>query len=115
MTERAEHERAADLVEVRAIGRRRPALKREETEREGVDQRFLFRKAEHVAELSALLTSTLSAAFHFLDRLSRIVQILELPVDQLLSGVYFMSAASLLSRLSAYWHFFPFTLSKRIS
>lgn len=115
MTERAEHERAADLVEVRVIGRRRPTLEREKAERECLEQRVLLLKAEHVAELSALLTSTLSAAFHFLDRLSRIVQILELPVDQLLSGVYFMSAASLLSRLSAYRHFFPFTLSKRIS
>ena len=42
MTERAEHERAADLVEVRVIGRRRPTLEREKAERECLEQRVLL-------------------------------------------------------------------------
>lgn len=104
MTERAEHERAADLVEVRVIGRRRPTLEREKAERECLEQRVLLLKAEEPTELLALPALSLALILEACDRPSRVVRVLEPTSHELLSDGEVSRSLSFLPRFFAYWH-----------
>lgn len=104
MTERAEHERAADLVEVRVIGRRRPTLEREKAERECLEQRVLLLKAEQPPEL---LTTSALTRFLMLetgDCPARVVRVLELALHELFSDGEVSCTLSFLPWFFAYWH-----------
>ena len=104
MTERAEHERAADLVEVRVIGRRRPTLKREETERECLEQRVLLLKAKQPTKL---FTASSLAGFLVLETCdcpARVVRVLELPAHELLSNGEVSRSLSFFAGFFAYWY-----------
>ena len=104
MTERAEHERAADLVEVRVIGRRRPTLKREETEREGFKQRVLLLKAKQPAELFATSSLTCALILEACDGPTRVVRVFELSAHELLSNGEVSRSLSFFAGFFAYWH-----------
>lgn len=104
MTERAEHERAADLVEVRVIGRRRPTLKREETEREGFKQRMLLLKAEQPAELFTTPTLAGFLVLEACDGPTRIIRVLELTSHELSAHGEISGSLSFFAGFFAYWH-----------
>lgn len=104
MTERAEHERAADLVEVRVIGRRRPTLEREKAERECLEQRVLLLKAEQPTELFTASSLACALILEACDGPTRIVRVLELTSHELLSDGEVSRSLSFLPRFFAYWH-----------
>ena len=104
MTERAEHERAADLAEVRVIGRRRPTLEREKAERECLEQRVLLLKAEQPTELFTSAALTRFLAFEAGDGSTCVVRVLELPAHELLSNGEVSRSLSFFAGFFAYWH-----------
>lgn len=104
MTERAEHERAADLVEVRVIGRRRPTLEREKAERECLEQRVLLLKAEQPTELFTSAALTRFLAFEAGDGSTCVVRVLELPAHELSAHGEISGPLSFLAGFFAYWH-----------
>ena len=104
MTERAEHERAADLVEVRVIGRRRPTLEREKAERECLEQRVLLLKTEQPTELFTTPTLAGFLVLETCDCPARVVRVLELSLHKLLSDGEVSCSLSFLAGFFAYWH-----------
>lgn len=102
--ERAEHERAADLVEVRVVVRGRPSLKREETERECLEQRVLLLKAKQPTKL---FTASSLAGFLVLETCdcpTRVVRVFELSAHELPAHCEILCSLSLFAGFFAYWH-----------